>query len=297
MAKLKLVMLKGLPASGKSTKAREMAKRGFYRVNKDDIREMLFGDNWKPKHEKHVISTRNAIIRDALSNSKDVIVDDTNFNPVHEKALRKIANEFSATFEVDDSFLNVSVEECIKRDLLRPKSVGEKVIRSMYKQYLAPDTNSDAYYNPNLPFVVICDIDGTLAHMNGKRSPYDWHKVGQDDVDLAVAHILDALKEISLVSKIILFSGRDEVCRPETIEWLNHFCISYDELYMRRSDHVDAKGGQVKDTVVKREMYEKYIKDKYNVLAVFDDRPSVCRMWREELGLKVLQLGDPHNDF
>lgn len=297
MAKLKLVMFKGLPASGKSTKAKEMAKNGFYRVNKDDIREMLFGDNWKPKNEKHVISTRDSIIRNALSNGKSVIVDDTNLNPVHEKTLRKIAQEFKADFEVNESFLNVSIEECIKRDLKRTKSVGEKVIRSMYHQYLAPDTNSDAYYDPDLPFVVICDIDGTLAHMNGKRGPYDWHRVGQDDVDLAVAHILDSIREIGMVKKIILFSGRDEVCRPETLAWLEKYDISYDELYMRRTDHVDEKGGQVKDTLVKREMYEKYIKDKYNVLAVFDDRPSVCRMWRDEIGLKVLQVGDPHYEF
>jgi hypothetical protein len=40
------------------------------------------------------------------------------------------------------------------------------------------------------------------------------------------------------------------------------------------------------DAVVKQEMYEEYIKDKYNVLAVFDDRPSVVAFWRD-LGLYV----------
>jgi hypothetical protein len=51
------------------------------------------------------------------------------------------------------------------------------------------------------------------------------------------------------------------------------------------------------DTVIKRELYEAHIKGKYNVLGIFDDRPSVCRMWREDLGLKVLQAGDPHFEF
>lgn len=302
-------MNKGLPASGKSTKSKALAESGYYRVNKDDIREMLFGDNWKKKNEKQVIWTRDAMIREALAHNKSVVVDDTNFNPVHEKTLRKIATEFGATFEIDDSFLKVPLEECIKRDLRRSKPVGERVIRSMYQEYLAPDTNSDAYYDETLPFVVICDIDGTLAHMNGKRGPFDWHKVGGDDVDLAVAHTLGAYKETPLISnldsnilqpslsKIILFSGRDEVCRKETEEWLEHYCIAYDELHMRRSDHVDEHGNQVNDRIVKREMFEKYIKGKYNVLVVIDDRPSVCRMWREELGLKVMQVGDPYYEF
>lgn len=309
MAKLKLVMTKGLPASGKSTYAKMLTEGGYYRVNKDDIREMLFGEHYKRKHEKQVIWTRDALIREALGHNKSVVVDDTNFNPAHERTLRKIAAEFNAEFEVNDSFLKVSIEECVRRDLKRPKSVGEHVIRGMYNQWLAPDTNNDNYYDPNLPFVVICDIDGTLAHMNGKRGPFDWHKVGLDDVDLAVAHTLDAYKGMPLMtnldsneydtrlSKIILFSGRDEVCRPETEAWLEHYCISYDELYMRRSNHVDEHGNQVKDTLVKKEMYDKYIKGKYNVLVVIDDRPSVCRMWRDELGLKVLQAGDPHYEF
>lgn len=290
-------MNKGLPASGKSTNAKMLAESGYFRVNKDDIREMLFGDNYKRKHEKQVLWTRDAMIRSALEHNKSVVVDDTNFNPVHEKTFRKIAQEYGAQFEVNDSFLKVSVEECVRRDLKRANSVGERVIRSMYHQYLAPDVNSDDNYDPELPFVVISDIDGTLAHMNGKRGPFDWHKVGVDDVDLAVAHTLDAYKEIGMVDKVILFSGRDEVCRSETEEWLAHYCISYDELYMRRTDHVDADGNQVKDTLVKKEMYEKYIKGKYNVLCIIDDRPSVCRMWREELGLKVMQVGDPHYEF
>ena len=55
MAKLKIVMLKGLPASGKSTLAKMLAESGYYRINKDDIRKMLFGDTYKKKHEKQVV--------------------------------------------------------------------------------------------------------------------------------------------------------------------------------------------------------------------------------------------------
>lgn len=36
------------------------------------------------------------------------------------------------------------------------------------------------------------------------------------------------------------------------------------------------------DTIVKREIYEEHIKDKYNVLFVIDDRVKVVDMWREQ---------------
>ena len=41
----------------------------------------------------------------------------------------------------------------------------------------------------------------------------------------------------------------------------------------------------------------KYIDKKFNILYCIDDRPSVARMWRYELGLKVIQVGDPHQEF
>lgn len=36
----------------------------------------------------------------------------------------------------------------------------------------------------------------------------------------------------------------------------------------------------------------KHVQGNYQIHAVFDDRPRVCRMWRHELGLLVFQVGD-----
>lgn len=51
-----------------------------------------------------------------------------------------------------------------------------------------------------------------------------------------------------------------------------------------------------KDTIIKEELFWKPIADNYNVQFVLDDRLSVCRMWRD-LGIKVLQVGNPHIEF
>lgn len=278
-------MLKGLPASGKSTYARELVKNnGFVRVNKDDLRAMLHNSKWSKGNEKQVLRLRDHIIMDCLNNGRSVVVDDTNLNPIHAQALSSIAKSFNADFE--QKFFDVPIEECIKRDLQRPVSVGERVIRQQYNQWLrkAPQT---PVFDPTLPPVILCDIDGTLAHM-GTRSPYDWKNVGNDTIDDAVLQILKVYSEAPLYYRpqIIMLSGRDGVCRPETEAWLAKHEVPYNDLLMREQDD------NRKDNIVKREIYEREIAGKYNVLFVLDDRNQVVDMWRNELGLKVLQVAE-----
>lgn len=141
---------------------------------------------------------------------------------------------------------------------------------------------------PSKPRAIICDIDGTLAHRQEiggiARSPYDWHRVSEDMVDENIAELIRKLNASGLW--IAIFSGRDSVCHAQTTKWLNDNKIPYDGLYMR------PQGDNRKDSVVKRELYEKHIKDKYDVLCVLDDRNQVVKMWREELGLTCLQVAE-----
>ena len=293
--KPKLEALQGLQASGKSTYANELEKQGWIRTNKDTIRKDLFGDSYKRKDEKHVVKERNRRVIEALSQGKNVVVDDTNLNPVHIKDLQSIAREYNADFSVNKSFLDVPLLECIERDKKREDSVGEQVIRETFHKYIKkPKTALE--YDPSLPMAIIVDIDGTLAHMNDKRKPFDYDKVHLDEADAGVSHLVDAINYLGYATTFI-FSGRDDVCELETKAWLERHAIEYEALYMRRTNHVDEKGNKVPDTVVKAEMLEKYIVGKYNVLFVVDDRPVVCRMWRDVYGLRVMQVGDPYYEF
>lgn len=288
----KIIMMKGLPGSGKSTYAKELVKQGFTRINKDDLRSMLFDVpvcKFNPKLEPMILHLRDEAIRASLWRGKSVVVDDTNFEPKHAQKLLEIAKEENAIFE--EVFIDTPLEECIKRDLKRPISVGEKVIRRMYNKYLRKietpklDNNADKC-------CVIIDIDGTLAHMKD-RSPFDWKRVGEDTLDDQVfavtmaTHILgkQAAKIKEAAFETILMSGRDSVCRPETEAWLKENNIAYDRLFMR------AEGDNRKDNLVKEEIYEREINGKYYVLCVFDDRDQVVEMWRNK-GLKVLQVAE-----
>ena len=285
-------MLKGLQGSGKSFWAKEQVKRGgFIRISKDDIRENLFG-GWSQKREKDVIKIRNTLIREGLAQGRSVIVDDTNLNPKHEKVLRELAEECGVKFEINDSFLEVPIAECIKRDANRgDKTVGAKVIWETYERYLAIDPLKKLEKEFDKRRCVIFDMDGTLAFMRSGRSPYDYTRVNEDTPNPFLTAVIDALYEQELYYlDVVVVSGREESCRKETEKWLYDNMIPYDKLFMRKEgDHRD-------DVIVKKEIYENEIEPKYAVLGVFDDRPKVCDMWRS-LGIMVAQVGNPHVEF
>jgi predicted kinase len=295
----KLTMTFGLPASGKSTWAKEQVRESngkIKRVNKDDMRDMIDAGLWSLPNESHILAIRDAVIINSLLAGFSVIVDDTNLEPKHEKRLRELAANGNAEFEIKD-FSHVSLAECIKRDLKRDKSVGKGVITSMFNKYFSTaEQPTIEQYNPDseLPWCIIVDIDGTLAHMNG-RSPYDWERVGEDAIDRAVLDILNTYSWTSpllanrMQTDIIIISGRKLLARTETKKWLKKYDVPYKALYMRPEDAVDENGKDLKDTVVKRALFDKYIRDKYQVLFVLDDRQVVVDQWRA-MGLKCLQV-------
>jgi hypothetical protein len=153
-----------------------------------------------------------------------------------------------------------------------------------------------------LPWCQIYDIDGTLA-IRGDRGPYDWDRVGEDNVNEAVQHLLKTYYYAALHNQddpdphtyddeIIFLTGRKEICRDATESWLieNIPDFYYTPVFMRKDD--DNRD----DVIVKEEMYNEHIKGKYQVRFVVDDRPKVCRMWRS-LGLPVFQVGNPDVEF
>lgn len=301
-SQLKVFICRGLPASGKTTWAFEYADENPYTVviEKDNIRKdsRLFEDgvyNHKRGDEAIVLKERDRLIRKALQEGKSVISSDTNLVQKHITQISNIARQNKAQVEVVN-FLNVPLKELIERDSKRgDKMVGEQVIRKMFHEHVKK-MPTFLGFDPELPYVVVCDLDGTLTLGPKDRSPYEWSKVGNDELNIGVAHVLDGVKVINY-AKVFILSGRDEVCRPETEAWLEKNDIEYDQLYMRRSDHFNESGGQVADTLVKEEMIEKYIRGQYNVLLWFDDRVQVSNMLRDVYGINVAQLGDPNYKF
>jgi len=287
-------MTKGLPASGKSTWAREMQSKdpNIVRVNKDDLRAMLHNGKWSKFNEKQVLAVRDQIIVNALVDGRNVIVDDTNLAEKHFETLKEIAKKHTAQVEVVD-FTSVSVDECVARDAKRANSVGEKVIRDMSVRFLGGKKAVSQPLNPvvfddSLPYCVIFDLDGTLACI-GDRSPYDSKACAGDLPNESIIRLFKTIASSVMYStEMIIFSGRKDNAEIETRDWLeNQEIIAY-QLHMRRVDD------DRKDSIVKQEMFDAYVRGKYNVLFVVDDRDQVVKMWRDQ-GITCLQVN--YGDF
>ena len=270
----------GLPASGKTTFAREAVAKdhSIVRANLDDIRLLLHGPQTKfnKNREKAAVLVQNAMITAALNNGRDVICDDTNLNPTAWQRLHALAGSLHEVVRKD--FSDVPLGECIRRDAARGqagnRSVGEDVIRGMYDRWLKPPTLP----GNEKPHVVVFDIDGTLAHMNGNRSPYEWDKVGED---LPSKMVVNFAKHCGY--PVVVMSGRDGICRPQTEAWLAAHGIDYVQFYMR------PVGDMRPDWIIKNELLDQLLENWYPVLAVDDRQQVVDNVWRAR-GIECWQV-------
>ncbi|WP_168442844.1 AAA family ATPase [Microbacterium sp. PF5] len=136
------ILTRGIPGSGKSTWARSWVaerpdERG--RVNRDDIRMAVFG---RPHgvDERVVTRVQNATIRALIEAGKDIVVDNTNLNPVYNEKLINFVRSLGANVRIRD--FEVDVDEAIRRDSERPNPVGAGVIRGFHRTYLSPAVRS-----------------------------------------------------------------------------------------------------------------------------------------------------------
>lgn len=243
---------------------------------------MLFNSHWSQNNEQLVLQIRNQIIAAGLKEGRDVFVDDTNFAPAHERHLRAAASALGAAFEIK-SFEDVPLSVCIQRDKGRAKPVGEKVIREMYTRYLHKEP-VPPQYDANKRDCIICDIDGTIAINRSGRSHYDNERVIEDDVRHEVLH---TVKLVSMGRDLVFVSGRSEASRGATMEWLSKKAKIPPGYFLFMRPNGDSR----RDSIVKREIYDAEIAGRWNVMAVFDDRPQVLNECWRPLGLTTFDVG------
>lgn len=299
MKKNKLVITKGLPGSGKSTWAKEQVRvHNWKRANKDDLRLMIDCGKWSKGNENLVVAVQELMVREFLSKGHTAVVDDTNFHIPHQERFKAIAAEFGIPFEIQD-FTDVPLELCIERDRQRPNYVGEEVIKRMYRQYIESPSPKLVEYNLDLPTCIIVDVDGTISNNTGVRGWYEGDKVYLDAVKYSVTGMIEAFLHSCNIShspvEMFIFSGREDIgiCKEETKRWLEdkvftkcpNMKLAFSNLVLR------SNGDHRQDAIIKKEMFDELIKDKFNVAAVFDDRNQVVDMWRS-LGLQVFQVAE-----
>lgn len=292
---LKILVLQGVPASGKSTFARSLVlkDKSYVIVSRDAIREAR-GDYWIPEHEDYISDIEEFEIRSAIKHNLNPIIDATNLNPKTIAKWKNLAEELNVNIEF--KMFEIDFATALERDSKRERCVGKKVLERFFRNYF-PDQLKVYYtddrlkgpfylYNDEKEDCIIADLDGTVCLHDG-RNPYDLTRVSEDIPNYPLVQFL---KELICNKHIIFLSGREETnqCRQDTINWLTENICSPDfgykwELLMRDKNNFEP------DEIIKERIFHKEIEPKYNVIAVFDDRNKVVKMWRS-LGLLCNQV-------
>lgn len=142
--------------------------------------------------------------------------------------------------------------------------------------------------------IYLCGIDGTLADISHRlhfiqQKPADWYSFFRACVDdLPIQEVIDTVRLLKQGgAEILLLSGRSEIVRSETLQWLKDFGVPCDALFMRE------EGDHRPDSIVKSEflddLFEKW--EKNDIRGAFEDRKQVVDMYRER-GLRVFQVAE-----
>ncbi|ATN88935.1 polynucleotide kinase [Mycobacterium phage DmpstrDiver] len=312
---MKIWAMRGLPGSGKSTRAREIARQhDAVIINRDLIRQQLLDSWWtgKTEDEDRVTIAEKAQVEAFLKQNVNIVIDNTNLNPKFLRQWARLATQYGAEFEVVD--IKTDVDECKRRAYRRwtqeagtplERYIDPRVIEAKARQFpmekwpkitAEPFVPEPVERDATLPDAIIVDIDGTVAR-NVSRSPFDYTKVLEDELHPEIAWLVNVLFLLRYHNpgedhpEIIFVSGRDHTCYDDTIQWLNDNNIPFDRLLMRPADARDKQGNKLPDFFVKHQLFNEHIRGKYNVLFILDDRDQVVRTWRR-MGLKCLQVAE-----
>lgn len=247
-----------------------------------------------------------ATIRGIAETGRDVIVDNAHLSTRFPNLVRdELGDAF--TYRIQD-FTGVPLDEVVRQDARRMTSnptayLGrEEVLRqwkrgeSLRNRFGGPGlplwerelNRSDGIepYKPDtsLPKAVIVDIDGTLA-LATSRGPYDTSRYLTDELEHRLQRLVNDLASAYEPYQVIVLTGRDAAHQDTLEEWLEREHVRWDEIYMR------PRGDSRRDNVVKLDLFNAHVRDRFNVIAAFDDRDRVVRLWRR-LGLLTLQVAD-----
>ena len=136
MNRPKLILLVGIPGSGKTTYARKYVEKvsDTIHLSSDSIRSELYGDESIQGDPAEVFSLMQKRAVEALNNGKDVLYDATNVTRKDRTSIISICPKFA---KIDAHIIWAPIEECIKRDASRDRTVGKEVIYKMIKRFQA----------------------------------------------------------------------------------------------------------------------------------------------------------------
>lgn len=143
-----VIILCGIPTSGKSTWATKLTKnapydrddfRSYYILSRDQLRIDIYGKNYKPTQEKEKFITGrfNSLLDKLIQYKRPIILDNTHCK---ESYLKEALKRFAGTgYIVRIKFFDIPLWKAyyrnIKRYLMTGKWIPVKVIKQMKANY------------------------------------------------------------------------------------------------------------------------------------------------------------------
>lgn len=168
-----LILLVGVPGSGKSTYAENYISdypKTPVRLSSDKIRAELYGNESIQGDPGEVFSIMQKRAVGALNEGHDVLYDATNVTRKDRASIIGICPKF---VKIEAHIIWAPIEECIKRDAARDRTVGKVVIDKMLKRFQAP------YYDEGIDEIKLIRPDDfnqdeyVSYHYNAMNMPHD----------------------------------------------------------------------------------------------------------------------------
>jgi len=137
MTILEIILMVGLPRSGKSTWIKTNQNNHVV-VSPDRIRKVVFGTQFFLPVEPFVWATAKSMARLLLEQGKSIIVDATNLSQGERWQWQGIADEYNA--DIRCVVFETPIEECLRRNETCPidEKVPVEVIERMNCNYFPP---------------------------------------------------------------------------------------------------------------------------------------------------------------
>ena len=137
---MRIVVLVGLPGSGKSTYLERMGVRG---LSSDIIRGLLADDERDQTIHERVFQTIRYLLRQRLAIERPVTyIDATNLRPEERRPYLEIGQQFGC--DVEAIFFDVPLAVCRERNAARDRVVPEDAMRNMAAK-LAPPAEDEGF--------------------------------------------------------------------------------------------------------------------------------------------------------